>query len=139
MSARTPPGRSKAAGFTLLEIIVAFAVAALVLGALYQIFATGLRSGTLAERQSRALLLAESTLEAVGAQAAIAAGAAREEIDGGFERTTRVRPRPDLMPAGDEARRDAMIYEVEVSVSWRDGRTPRSVSLTILKAGSPAP
>jgi len=58
------PVASVASGFTLIEVLVAFAVAALMLAAMYQVFSNGLRAGTIAQRTSSALLIAQSALDA---------------------------------------------------------------------------
>src|SRR5258708_13349021 len=53
-----PADNRSSAGFTLIEILVAFTVATLLLGALYQVFSTGLRSSASAEHYADAVLLA---------------------------------------------------------------------------------
>jgi general secretion pathway protein I len=129
-------GHRREEGFTLLEVVVAFAVAALLLGVIYQVFSSGLRAGAAADDYSRALLLAESGLEAYTAPHALAAGMWRERISGRFQRETRVRPRADLREASLEV--EIMPFEIEVIVEWRDGLRTRSLSLsTIRLAQSP--
>lgn len=123
-------------GFTLVEVLVAFTVAALLLGVLYQVFSTGLRSASAAADYSTAVLLAESALETVGTQETLAPGQMRERVDRKYDRRVVVRPRPDLLPA--YAVNPAVIpYEVQVTVDWQNGRRPRSVSLTTLRLGAP--
>jgi general secretion pathway protein I len=123
------------AGFTLVEILVAFAVAVLLLGMLYRVFSTGLQSGSVAEDYSRAVLIAESGLEALGALEALAPGESNDQVENRFERHVRVRLRPDLAPAEDYP--DLVLYEVEVTVTWRAGRHPRSVSLSTVRLAPP--
>src|SRR5713101_6920446 len=60
-----PADNRSSAGFTLIEILVAFTVATLLLGALYQVFSAGLRSSASAEHYADAVLLAESGLDAL--------------------------------------------------------------------------
>src|SRR5258707_8716331 len=60
-----PADNRSSAGFTLIEILVAFTVATLLLGALYQLFSAGLRSSASAEHYADAVLLAESGLDAL--------------------------------------------------------------------------
>jgi general secretion pathway protein I len=122
------PGRS---GFTLIEILVAFAVATLMLGALYQIFSTGLRSGVAAENLSDAVLLAQSALDAT-AGLPPTVGETDDAIDG-YQRHTSIRLRPDL--SLDPASSMLAQYQVEVTVSWRDGRRERHVALATLRPG----
>jgi general secretion pathway protein I len=136
MSTRHRSGDSPPAGFTLIEILVAFAVAILVLGVVYRSFSTGLGSASAAEDYSRAVLLAESGLELFGTAEALVSGDRDELIDGRFERRASIRLRPDLMPAAS-AKPDLVPYEIEVSVTWRPGRRPRSISLSTIRLGPP--
>lgn len=123
-------------GFTLVEVLVAFTVATLLLGALYQIFSGGLRSASVAAEYSNAILLAESALEAFGVEERLVAREAHDRVDRKYERHVVVRPRPDLL-ADDMISPALAPYEVEVSVTWRSGRQPRSVSLSTIRLGPP--
>ena len=118
-------------GFTLIEILVAFAVAIVVLGALYDIYATGLRSGTSSERYSNAILLAESGLDALAA-GPLAPVDTSDRI-GVYERRISVRLRPDLASA--PAPLAVFPYEIEVLVAWREGVRERMVSLSTVRLG----
>lgn len=55
------PGRREA-GFTLIEVVVAFVMLSLVLATSYQIFTTGMQRAGDLEDQSRALAMAQSHL-----------------------------------------------------------------------------
>ena len=122
---------NSATGFTLIEVLVAFAVATLVLGALYEVYATGLRSGTNAEKYSAAVLLAESGLDAL-ASGPLAPVDTTDRF-GAYERRISVRMRPDLASAA--ARPAVVPYEIEVRVAWRDGIRERAVSLSTVRLG----
>lgn len=116
-------------GFTLIEVLVAFAVLAMLLGAIYQTFSSGLNASARAERRAVAALHAQSVLAAVGADGPISQGEATGELDGGYRWQTSVRL---LESAGETARLDA--FEVIVTVSWEAtlGRQG-SVSLNTLR------
>ncbi len=131
MADPNPPADSSAAGFTLIEILVAFTVAALLLAALYQVFSMGLRSSASAENYANAVMLAESGLDAL-AGTSLAIGQTTDRISG-YERTTIIRSRPELEPGSTQAA--LKLYEIEVRVAWRDGVRERSVSLSTLKVG----
>jgi hypothetical protein len=131
MSSPTRNADKSANGFTLIEILVAFAVAIVVLGALYDIYATGLRSGTGSAKYSNAVLLAESALDALAA-GPLTPLDTTDRI-GGYERRISVRLRPDLSPA--PARLAVFPYEVEVQVAWREGIRERTVSLSTVRLG----
>jgi general secretion pathway protein I len=123
-------GAGSAGGFTLIEILVAFTVAALLLGALYQAFSTGLRSSAAARNSDDAVLLAESGLDALSATT-IAVGETSDRI-GRFTRRSSVRARPDLATDAEVA---VIPYQIDVEVAWRDGIRERTVSLSTLRAG----
>src|SRR5260221_5677994 len=95
-----PADNRSSAGFTLIEILVAFTVATLLLGALYQVFSTGLRSSASAEHYADAVLLAESGLDAL-VGTAVAVGETTDRF-GIYERRTNIRARPDLGPSADQ-------------------------------------
>src|SRR5260221_7348945 len=95
-----PADNRSSAGFTLIEILVAFTVATLLLGALYQVFSTGLRSSASAEHYADAVLLAESGLDAL-VGTAVAVGETTDRF-GLYERRTNIRARPDLGPSADQ-------------------------------------
>jgi general secretion pathway protein I len=127
----SPPARGRDGGFTLIEILVAFTIVSLLLGALYQLFATGLRSGFAAENYESAVLLAESGLDALNGTP-LALGDTNEHL-GRFERHTTVTPRADLLTT--EALSVPMLYELRVEIAWREGVRERSVTLSTLRAG----
>jgi general secretion pathway protein I len=56
-------GRRRTAGFSLLEVLAAFVILALVATALFRLFSGSLANASAAEEWSRALLLAESQLD----------------------------------------------------------------------------
>lgn len=116
-------------GFTLIEVLIAFAILAMLLGAIYQTFSSGLNASARAERQAAAALHAQSVLAAIGADGPIGEGEATGELDGGYRWRTSVRLRDG---AGEAARLDA--FEVTVTVSWEAtlGRQG-SVSLNTLR------
>lgn len=117
-------------GFTLVEILVAFAIAALFLAAFYEIFATGLRGATTAETYGKAVLLAESTLDQL-AGSPLTPGDRSDHV-GRYLRQSSVRERPDLGRAGVTV----IPYEIDVKISWRQGVRERTVSLSTLKLGA---
>jgi len=102
----------------------------LLLGAVYQLFSSGLRTGAGAEAYSNAVLLAESGIDVLSVTA-LKEGDTSDRI-GIYERRTHVRIRPDIMP---EIRSVLVPFEIEVQVSWRQGVSERSVSLSTLHLG----
>jgi general secretion pathway protein I len=80
-------------GFSLLEVLVAFVIFALVGTALFRLFSGALNNASVADDYSRAVLVAESVLaEAASAQPLREATQQGSVDDGRVEWTTRVAP-----------------------------------------------
>ena len=119
-------GRGKAgcAGFSLVEVVVAFAVLALALGVLYQIFSSTARQALVVQHYSRALAVADAKLTETGINDALAGG----ETDDGFRWQRSVEayaPGDELAapPAGLRA------YRITVEVRWSHDGGERTVAL----------
>jgi len=82
-------------GFTLLEVIVAVVIAALCLGALSQVFATGVRAAGTSSDYMRAMTLAQSLLAGVGVEKATSDGSeSGASSDGRLTWTVTIAPEP---------------------------------------------
>ncbi len=91
--AATPRRWRRARGFSLLEVLVAFAILALVGTALFRLFSGGLGNAAAADDYSRAVLVAESVLaEAASAQPLREGTAQGTADDGRIEWTAQVAP-----------------------------------------------
>lgn len=124
------------AGFTLIEVVIAFAILALVLGALSGSFA-GLIGGTAeARRYQVAVALAESKLDEIGAARPLRASEARGSFPGGYSWRGVVRPYRERDDRADERR--PRLYEIEIVVSW-DPVSPRRVALATLRLSGEGP
>jgi general secretion pathway protein I len=122
------------AGFTLIEILVAFVIAVLALSVVYRASSVGLDTGGTADRYSHALLIAESALQAAGVETSLAPGTSTQRRDNSYDEAVTVRPRPDLLPRSLTLA-GAYPYEVSVDVSWREGGRARSVALSTIRLG----
>jgi general secretion pathway protein I len=131
-----PARLSPIAGFTLIEILVAFVITALAVGALYRMTSTGLAAGSTADRYSRALLIAEAAMEVEGIAEPLASQTSTRRIDGIYDQNITIRARPDLLrrPATRDTRYP---YEVSVVITWHDGRRARTLTLSTLRLGAP--
>jgi general secretion pathway protein I len=121
-------------GFTLLEVLVAFAIAALALGVMFRAIGTGLGSAAVAARYQQALSRARSHLAAAGVR--LVPGTQSGEDGGGFSWRVRisVTAQGPPLPAGVRA----VLYAVRVTESWdADGRT-RAVTLETERAATVA-
>ena len=105
-------------GFTLIEVLVAFTIAALCLGAVFQLLTTGLAGLRGSAAYAHATQLAESRLESVGIAEPLVPGTTSGQFDGQFAWQMQTDPLPGTK-----------LYRVRLTVSWRD----RSISLHSLR------
>ncbi len=108
-------------GFTLLEVLVAFAVLAVGLGVAFEIFATGLRGARSADALTRAVLIADSRLARVGVETELTPGQSEGETGDGTRWRVEIREQP--AEDGDDARVTTpalpILLDITVTVSWR--------------------
>ncbi|MGO8914487.1 MAG: prepilin-type N-terminal cleavage/methylation domain-containing protein [Stellaceae bacterium] len=126
--------RADRGGFTLIEVLVAFAIAALLLVALLRILTLSLVGSERSEVYTRATILAQSTLDAVGVVAPLAEGDIAELESAPF----RIRAAVERYHAPGETEAAAqylVLYRVSATVAWREGRRERSLSLSTLRLG----
>lgn len=119
-------------GFTLLEILVAFVMLALVGGALMQLFQGGLQNLTRSDDYTRAALLAESTLSELRAQASLEPGQRSGEPAPGF------RYELVLTPYLDDGEPVPHLLQADLTVAWGDADQARQyrVRTLLLPRGS---
>jgi general secretion pathway protein I len=126
-------------GFTLLEVVVALAIAGLALVGLFHAGSGGLVSVDTAARTEEAVQRAQSHIAAIGRNMALAAGEFTGEDGGGYRWTLRVVPlatRPSLAPDGITPIATTL-FNVEVVISWAGRAGDRAVVLRTLRlAGS---
>lgn len=122
---------SRQHGFSLLEVLVAFAILSVSLGVLLQVFATGLRNAGMADDYTQATLYAESILTAYGREASLSEGAREGAINDRFSWRGTVSVYADGMPDSEKTQMQA--YRISVEVSWRGLAQTRSVTLETLR------
>ncbi len=131
--------RGQPAGFTLLEVLVAFIIAALALGLLFQGGIGGLLTARIAGRYGEALSRAESHLAEATAGPTLTAGDSSGAEGGGFRWRVRIQP-IDTAPVIDKTKPVLALYAVDVLESWVENGRTRAVSLqTQRTATAPAP
>ncbi len=116
------------AGFSLVEGVVAFAVLALALGVLYQIFSSAARQALVVQHYSRALAVADAKLTETGINEALAGGAQGGETDDGFRWQRSV----EAYAPGDELAAPLAglrAYRITVEVRWSHDGGERTVAL----------
>lgn len=121
---------SRQDGFTLIEVLVAFAILSLTVVVAVQGFAGGLRLLKLSGDHQRAILIADQKAREV-----VVPKEGREEgTEGGFawERVIKSVPAPELDVPGRPAKWH--VYEISVQVAWGEQR--RAVGVTTLRTVS---
>jgi general secretion pathway protein I len=129
--------RRSQAGFTLIEVVVAFVMLTLVLSVGFQIFSTGMaRAGDLEER-SHALDIAQSELAAVGTVSALEEGQSQgDSEDRKYHWTTTVAATDEGQPPNQATPAGYLLWHVETRVDWRSGSgRPQSLVLATLSLG----
>src|SRR5437868_13409382 len=124
-------------GFTLLEVVVALAIAGLALVGLFRAGSGGLFAVDTAARAEEAVQRAQSHLAAVGRNAALTEGEFTGDDGGGYRWRLRVRPltaRQSLGPDGSSPA-TTTLFDVEVSIAWPGRAGERSVLLQTLRLG----
>jgi general secretion pathway protein I len=108
---RPAPGR----GFTLIEILIAFAILAVAFAGLLRAFSGCLQATMRAERYGEAVLLARSVLERVGSEIVIQAGEQSGRGEDGAAWSVRMRPL-EVPGERNEQASPYLPYEVVVTV-----------------------
>ena len=124
-------GRRRAAGFSMLEMVVAMAILALALGALYQAASGATRNVRSDEKYAYGVELAR-TLLANYARVPRDGVSAGGETAGGFDWRVVTRP-VDLERTALAA---ASLQTIAVTVRWQDGVRSREVVLDSVVEGS---
>jgi len=128
---------SDARGFTLLEVTIAVAIAALALVAMFQAGSTGLFAVNSAARIDEAVERAQSHLAAFGSTNALVPGDTDGDDGGGYH--WRLSARPLLaQAAADQNAPRTTLYAVESAISWSSWGGTRSVVLHSRRLGAAA-
>ncbi len=119
-------------GFTLLEVLVAFAILSITVVVAVQGFAQGLRLLKLSGDHQSAILIADQKAREV----VMPKEGHENGTEGGYtwDRTITELPAPELAVPGRAARWH--VYQIDVQVAWGDSK--RTVSVTTLRTVSDA-
>lgn len=149
-------GRSGQRGYTLIEVIVAFALLAFGLGLLLAILSGGVRQVAWAGQATRAALYADTLMSTLGADARLQAGQRRGTFEHGSYRWTmdivRERqpvPPPDVVNSasatatapsdiGDVTGQANELYRIALELRWGDA-PDQHLHIDTLRAYTPGP
>lgn len=121
-------GRRSQGGFSLIEVVVALAIVALMLGTIYQVSNGAVRSTVRTDNYLRALAMAQSRLAEAAAMPVLKVGTVMGSADGvAWSRSVKPYAAPPPSP-------ETRLYEVSV-IATRSGS--RVVLETLLIAGIP--
>ncbi len=124
----------RAAGFMLVEVVVALAIVAMAFGYAFPSLSGALDRLGRDGNNARAVSLAQSTLSRVGHDIPLRTGDASGSTEGGFTWQVAMTPYlPIVLPPA----RGVAGYVVQVRVSWRERGNPRDVSISTVRLGFP--
>lgn len=138
--ARPRPPRRLARGFTLIEMVAAFAVLVVGLAMAMEIAAGGLRQARQAADYTEAALLAQSVLDTVGMGERLEVGELSGEWDEGFRWVLTVSPyelQEDGEIIGPLSGAPVELLELDLEVSWKRGEKEHAAHYRTLRAMLP--
>ena len=127
--------RTASKGFTLLEAMIALAIAAFGLASLMAATGTGLGNAKLAGQYIEATRRAQSHLSLIGTSMPLNPGDRSGDDGGGFSWRVRISPPLIRAKAGPGAQSLPAFYTVEVRISWQSGGSTKNVSLQSQRLG----
>jgi general secretion pathway protein I len=116
-------------GFTLLEVLVAFAIAAFALAVLFRGALDGLRVAKVAGAYEEAVARARSRLAMLGHGLALTPGELAGDDGGGYHWHIRIAPLATAAVGRKPQASTLALYAVSVAVSWRTDGRQREVRL----------
>jgi general secretion pathway protein I len=131
--------QTKQTGFSLLEVLVAFVVLALVLGVLMQIFSGGIRNTNRAAQHQQAILLAKSKLASVGIEIPLKVGKLTGRFDQRFQWKLDITRHEDDALESYNRDNDArplvpiVLLNTSIEVFWDEADAAGSIKLQTLK------
>jgi general secretion pathway protein I len=130
---RSPWLNDRSQGFTLLEVVIATAIAALALIALFKIASGGVMAVETATHVEEAVERARSHLDALGHGTSLSEGDYEGDDGGGFHWRLSVHPLAIRPGSNTEASGPAAeLFAVDVTVWWKELGRRRAVTLTTL-------
>ena len=135
---------ARAGGFTLLEVVIALAIAALALVGLFRAGSDGILQTDISAKAEEAIERAQSHLAAFGRTGALVPGELEGEDGGGYHwrlRAAVIAQQPTASRASGfiggqrESGQLLTLYDIEVTISWQEGRRRQFVVLETRRLG----
>lgn len=128
-------------GFALIEVLIAFVIAAVALGLLFQSASSSGRSVRQAGNYEEAVSRAKSRMAAVGHDSDIAPGERHGDDGGAYRWRVKINPSAVAEPPADAPpnpnQAHLTLYDVEVAISWTDSGHDREVVLHSQRLAAP--
>jgi general secretion pathway protein I len=130
-------GSARQRGFTLIEVLVAFAIAAMALGLLFQAASSSGTAAHQAGNYEEAVSRAKSHMAMVGRESDITPGERSGDDGSGYRWQVKITPSAAAQPPqGSTPENRLVLYNVEVSIFWLDNGRPHSVVLHTQRTGA---
>jgi general secretion pathway protein I len=127
--------RRREVGFSLLEVLVAFAILSISLGVLMQIFSRAMNTTAVSGSFARGAELAEATLAKAGVEIPLEEGDSSGDAGGGFTWALRI-SQVDVSDLFPDQPPPVTPYRVTATAYWQDGSAERHFSLASLRLGA---
>jgi general secretion pathway protein I len=131
------PSTAHARGFSLLEVLVAFAILAICLGVLLQIFQRAMTTTAVSGEYSRIVALAEAKLASVGADFPLEEGVHTGEPEDGMDWIVSIEPYQPEGWLGEDLELSSQPYLVTAVASLPTIGGARQVRLRTLRLAEP--
>ncbi|HWY62819.1 MAG TPA: prepilin-type N-terminal cleavage/methylation domain-containing protein [Rhizomicrobium sp.] len=131
------PARRARSGFTLIEVLVALAIAAIGLSFFLSATGVGLQNVVVADQYIVATRIAQSRLAQVGLTVPLKAGNYSGDDRGGFHWQVDIAPPLTYAKGSDTGPAVLGLYPVNVRVRWRSGVSWKEISLPSERIGAP--
>ncbi len=129
-----PGWRVRQSGFSLLEVLVAFAILSITLGVLMQIFSRAMNTTSISGSFARGAELAEATLARAGSEIPLEQGDSTGEAEAGYTWSLRI-TQVDVADIFLDQAPPVTPYRVTATAYWQDGSVERRFSLATLRLG----
>jgi general secretion pathway protein I len=127
-----------ARGFTLLEVLIAFVIAALALAVMFKVTTDSLQESAISARYEEAVVRAKSHLAMAAHGGSLMPGNWSGDDGGGYRWQIQIRPVAQANPSSTSGSQVPIaLYSVSVSVSWSEGDHTREVRLDTEQIGQP--